>query len=244
MSLLAIRTQPWPKQLMNAVRDNEAIDRRRKGLALRALRKRLGHTQETAAGAHGVTPQAWQNYEGGKRHLSDTKVAALVGSLGGDMEEFQLELSRIPDAPPPAAASARRRAGLEERSFDNVYRLPLAGVAHGGPARPDFSHDMGEAEGFELRRFFKPGTEVLQVGGMSMYPYAEPGGFVTYNRRDLPKRGEGCVIEMKDGSKLVKRFEHYDDHELVVTELWPEEKRLTFPLADVAGVYAIGLRGG
>lgn len=242
MSLLAIRTQPWPKQLMNAVRDNEAVDRRRKGLALRALRKRLGHTQETAAAAHKVTPQAWQNYEGGKRHLSDAKISALVASIGGDMEAFGFELAKVPEAP-EAGPVPRRRPGLAERTADNVYQLPVGGVAHGGPTRPDFAHDM-EAELFDLSRFFKPGTEVLRLGGMSMVPYAEPGGFVTYNRRDLARRGEGCVVEMKDGSKLVKRFEHYDDRVLVVTELWPEEKRLEIPLEDVAGVYAIGLRGG
>ena len=76
-----------------------------------------------------------------------------------------------------------------------------------------------------------------------MYPYAEPGGFVTYNPRQPARRGHGCVIEMKDGSKLVKRYEHHDAETLTVTELWPEEKQLTIPLADVAGVYAIGLRG-
>ena len=241
MSLLALRTQPWPKQLMNAVRDNEAVDRRRKGLALRALRGRLGHTQETAAASHKVTPQAWQNYEAGKRHLSDVKLSALVASMGGSMEEFALELAKIPDVPPQRAA--QRRPGVKDRAGSNVFQLPVGGIAHGGPTRPDFAHDM-EAEMFDASRFFKPGTELLQLGGMSMVPYAEPGEFVTFNRRDLARRGRGCVIEMKNGSKQVKRFEYYDDAVLVVTELWPEERQLQIPLEDVAGVYAIGLRGG
>lgn len=242
MSLLALKTQPWPKQLMSAVRDNEAVDRRRKGLALRALRVKLGHTQESAAAAHGVTPQAWQNYEGGKRHLADAKVSALAGSIGGTMEEFGLELAKIPDV--PAAAPAQRRHSVEERPANNVFHLPIGGVAFGGPTRPDFGQDGGEVEVFDASRFFKPGTEVLKLGGMSMVPYAEPGEVVTFNRKDLARRGEGCVIEMKDGSKLVKRFERYDDSQLVVTELWPVERELSFPLQDVAGVYRIGFRGG
>lgn len=243
MSLLALRTQPWPKQLMIAVKDNEAVDRRRKGLALRALRVKLGHTQETAAGAHNVTPQAWQNYEGGKRHLSDAKVSALVASIGGTMEDFAFELGRIPEVPPPPPSQQRRHA-VEERRAANVFHLPIGGVAFGGPNRPDFAHDAGEVEVFDASRFFKPGTEVLKLGGMSMVPYAEPGEVVTFNRHDLARRGEGCVIEMKDGSKLVKRFERYDDSQLVVTELWPVERELTFPLQDVAGVYRVGFRGG
>lgn len=243
MSLLALRTQPWPKQLMNAVKDNEAIDRRRKGLALRALRVKLGHTQETAAGSHNVTPQAWQNYEGGKRHLSDAKVAALVASMGGSMEDFGFELGRIPEVP-AASAAQQRRQGLAERPAANVFHLPIGGVAFGGPTRPDFGQDGGEVEVFDASRFFKPGTEVLKLGGMSMVPYAEPGEVVTFNRKDLARRGEGCVIEMKDGSKLVKRFERYDDTQLVVTELWPVERELIFPLQEVEGVYRIGFRGG
>lgn len=243
MSLLALKTQPWPKQLMNAVKDNEAIDRRRKGLALRALRGKLNHTQESAATAHNVTPQAWQNYEGGKRHLSDAKVSALVASIGGTMEDFAFELSRIPEVPAQSPAQQRRQ-GVAERPSGNVFHLPIGGVAFGGPTRPDFAHDGGEVEVFDASRFFKPGTEVLKLGGMSMVPYAEPGEVVTFNRQDLARRGEGCVIEMKDGSKLVKLFQRYDDGQLVVTELWPVEKELTFPLEDVAGVYRIGFRGG
>lgn len=241
MSLLALQTQPWPKQLMNAVRDNEAVDRRRKGLALRALRTRLGHTQESAAAAHRVTPQAWQNYEGGKRHLSDVKISALVSSIAGSMEEFALELAKIPEVPPPPAS--QRRKGMEEPGADNILHLPIGGVARSGPLS-NFEHQDTATDILDMSRFFKPGTEVLQLGGMSMAPYAGPGEFITYNRKDFARPGDGCVIEMKDGSKLVKRFEHYDESELVVTELWPAERRLTFPMTEVAGVYRIGLRGG
>ena len=48
---------------------------------------------------------------------------------------------------------------------------------------------------------------------------------------------------MRDGSYAVKRFERFEPDVLVVTELWPEERELRYPLAEVAGAYAIGLRG-
>ncbi|WP_312145224.1 helix-turn-helix domain-containing protein [Brevundimonas sp.] len=230
------------------MKDREAADRRRKGLALKALRRRLGVTQEAAANALGVTVQAWQNYEAGKRHLSDPKLAAiLVEALNSDREEFDAELTQIPDDLTP---SQRERLGAREainRGSSSqppaAFHLPVGGIAHGGALRPNVYDDGGEAEVIDFSRYFAPGTRVLRLGGMSMFPYAEPGGFVTYNPRQPARRGQGCVIEMKDGSYAVKRFERFDADHLVVTELFPEERELQLPLADVAGVYAIGLRG-
>lgn len=237
MMLLAAKPKSWPQRSMAVEKDTEASDRRRKGLALKAVRRRLGFTQEAAASAYKVTTQAWQNYEAGKRHLSDPKIRELLAALNSDREEFDLELARIPEDEP----RGRARGGSEERPFE-PFRLPIGGVAHGGASRPDLYDPQAEAEVIDLSRFFTPDTEALRLGGMSMFPYAEPGGFVTFNRRDLAKRGDGCVIEKLDGSKLVKRFDYFTDDSLVVTELWPEERQLTFPLAEIRGVYAIGMR--
>ena len=239
MSLLAVKSKSWPQQSMTVARDNEAADRRRKGLALKAVRRRLGFTQETAAAAYKVTIQAWQNYEAGKRHLSDPKIRDLLAALNSDREEFDFELAKLPENEPEPTG---RHAGFEERPFANSVHLPVAGVAHGGGLRPDI-YEEAEPEVIDLSAFFSPGTLFLRLDGMSMFPYAAPGGFVTYNPKNPAKRGEGCVIEFKDGSKLVKRFEHYDNETLTVTELWPEEKTLTYPLNEIRGVYLIGVRG-
>ncbi|MFC5346286.1 helix-turn-helix domain-containing protein [Brevundimonas staleyi] len=224
---------------MTVARDNEAADRRRKGLALKAVRRRLGFTQETAAQAYKVTIQAWQNYEAGKRHLSDPKIRDLLAALNSDREEFDLELARIPEDAPAAPS---RQSGMEERSYADAFQIPVAGVAHGGPLAPDL-YQEATAEVIDLARFFAPGTLVLKLSGMSMYPYAEAGGWVSYNPNQPARRGHGCVVEMKDGSKLVKRFDGYTDNELLLTELWPEERQIRLDLADVKGVYAIGVRG-
>ncbi len=121
--------------------------------------------------------------------------------------------------------------------------LPVGGVAHGGATAPNLYDDGGEAEVIDFARFHSAGNLVLKIAGMSMVPYAEPGSFVTYNVRQPPRRGQGCVIQMKDGSYLVKRFERMDDDTLYVTELYPVERALTYPLVEVQGVFAIGLRG-
>jgi transcriptional regulator with XRE-family HTH domain len=226
---------------MNGFRDREAADRQRKGLALKALRGRLGLSQTAAAEAAGFSSyKAWQNYENGDRNFSDPKLDKLLTALGASREAFDFELSRIPADEGDRGVS--RGLSARARPFAAAYQLPSGGVAHGGALRPEIN-DEEAGEVIDLARYFANGTRILRLGGMSMYPYAESGGFVTYNPNHPPRRGQGCVIEMKDGSKLVKRFEHYDDETLTVTELWPEERQLKYPLADVAGVYAIGLRG-
>ena len=100
-----------------------------------------------------------------------------------------------------------------------------------------------EPEIVDFADYFAHGTRVLRLGGMSMVPYAEPGGFVTYNPRRAARRGHGAVIQMKNGSYQVKRFDRIADGKLIVTELYPEERELEFDLNEVEGVYAIGLRG-
>jgi len=223
---------------MDAYRDQEAADRRRKGLALKALRMRLGVSQAEAAEAAGFSSyKSWQYYEAGDRKFSEPKLQVLLLALNADREEFDLQLARIPEE----AGRAPRVRAVQERP-SRPYELPFAGMAFGGGRRPTFAEGH-EAQVIDLAQFFAPGTRFLRLDGMSMYPYAEPGGFVTYNPRQPARRGHGCVIEMKDGAMLVKRYEHHDDETLTVTELWPEEKQLEIPLADVVGVYAIGLRG-
>lgn len=236
MQLVAPSTERWSHRPMNGFRDREAADRRRMGLALKALRSRLGISQGAAAEAAGFSSyKAWQNYEAGARNISEPKLRTLLAALNADRDEFDDQLNRIPvdEVRPvtPRQGSDRQRA----------YILPYSGLAHGGALRPNLA-DEEEIE-VNLERFFAPGTRVLRLDGMSMYPYAEPGGFVTYNPSQPARRGQGCVVEMADGTRLVKRYEQHDDKVLVVTELWPEEKTLTFPIEEVAGVYAIGLRG-
>lgn len=242
MSLVALTSEPWPNRVMTGYREREAADRRRKGLALKALRTRLGVSQGAAADAAGFTSyKAWQNYESGQRNFSDPKLRRLLEALGATPELFALELSRIPED--ASTAPGARGMASSSRSFSPAaYQLPLGGVAYGGPVRPEVN-DEEPGEVIDLSQYFASGTRILRLGGMSMYPYADSGGFVTYNTRQPPRRGQGCVIEMKDGSKLVKRFEGHDDATLIVTEFWPKERQLEIPLADVAGIYAIGLRG-
>lgn len=237
MSSLAHIAEPWSRRRMADTNDYERIERERAGRALQILRKSAGLSQEEAADrADSISLSSWKNYESGKRGMDRPTLARALRAIGATPEEHGLELAKM-SAPLGERGSF---TGMAERG--RVMQLPVGGVAHGGAMHPNLYEVGGEAEVIDFAQYFAPGTQVLKLAGMSMVPYAEPGGFVTYNVRQPARRGRGCVIEMKDGSYAVKRFERMDDETLYVTELFPAERELTFPLADVKGVYAIGGR--
>lgn len=237
MSSLAYIAEPWSRRRMVDTTDYERLERERAGKALQILRRRAGVSQEDAAGrAVGISLSSWKNYENGKRAMDTPTLARALRAIDATPEEHQLEVAKL-SAPLPERSSF---AGMADRG--RVMQLPVGGIAHGGVLHPNLYDNGGEAEVIDFAQYFAPGTQVLKLAGMSMIPYAEPGGFVTYNVRQPARRGRGCVIEFKDGSYAVKRFERMDADTLYVTELFPEERELTFPLADVKGVYAIGGR--
>lgn len=236
MSSLAHIAEPWSRRRMVDTNDYERIERERAGRALQILRKSAGLSQEEAADrADGISLSSWKNYESGKRGMDRPTLARALRAIEATPEEHGLELAKM-----SAPAERGSFAGMAERG--RHMQLPVGGVAHGGALHPNLYDMGGEAEVIDFAQYFAAGTQVLKLAGMSMVPYAEPGGFVTYNVRQPARRGRGCVIEMKDGSYAVKRFERMDDETLYVTELFPAERELTFPLAEVKGVYAIGGR--
>lgn len=214
-------------------------DKARAGAALKILRKRAGLSGEAAAAEAGVHAQTWRNYENGRRLMDAPTLARMVAAVGATVEDHAQEMARMPGAVAPQERSFA--SGLEERG--RVLQLPVGGYAFGGAARPAMYDLTEEPEIVDFADYFAKGTRVLRLGGMSMVPYAEPGGFVTYNPLRAARRGQGAVIQLKDGSYQVKRFERIADGKLIVTELYPVERELEFDLNEVEGVYAIGLRG-
>jgi len=209
-------------------------------MALRAVRRRYELSQAKAAEMANTRQQTWQRYEaGGNDALMKTSlVKRLVEAMGASVEEFMLELARFdgvldrpPVQPPHQIAEPQRR-----------FELPLMGRVRAGP-QGMHAYDPAEAETIDLAEFLGADARVLRLAGESMVPYAEPGGFVTYNLKRYPRRGQGCVIEMANGDFYIKRYERVIDDVLHVTELYPVERPLEFDLKAVKGIYAVGLRG-
>lgn len=210
----------------------------RLGAALRRLRLRYDLSQAKAAELANTRQQTWQRYEAGANDamLKVNLQRRLAEAIGGDHEEFLLELANL-EAPAPVK---RAHSGFGEHRR-GPYEVPLGGHMRAGPLNVIYGAD--EEETIDLGGYFTEDVRVLRVAGESMVPYAEPGGFVTYHLKRYPRRGQGCVIEMKNGDFYVKRYEGVDEGVLIVSEIYPAERQIRFPLEEVKGYYAVGLRG-
>lgn len=225
----------WPTYRMTEA--PEITRQKRLGAALKALRESKGVTQPKAAEAMGVTLTAWQNYEAGRRQFKPAlvrKVTQALGADSNDLEDFEAQLDEAP-ASRPIAPPDRRTLRLE---------IPVFGRAVMGERGPNVYDGGHEPESvIDIAAMLGPQARALRLAGESMIPYAEPGGFVIYQLDRWPRRGQGCVIETVGGEYYVKRYEKQDGSTLFATELHPEERVITWPLIEIKGVYAIGLRG-
>lgn len=238
MLSLAVRSEAWNSRLMAGTKDLLNDEKARAGAALKILRTRSGKSGEAVAMDAGVHPQTYRNYEKGLRHIPPEALPRILQAMDATPEEHSQEMLRLVSPVQPERSFA---AGLEERG--RVLQLPVGGYAFGGSARPAMYDMVEDPEVVDFADYFANGTRVLRLGGMSMVPYAEPGGFVTYNPRRPARRGQGAVIQMKDGSYQLKRFERIEGDQLIVTELYPVEREIRISMTEVEGVYAIGLRG-
>jgi phage repressor protein C with HTH and peptisase S24 domain len=75
-----------------------------------------------------------------------------------------------------------------------------------------------------------------------MSPWAEPGEKVFFQRGRQPKRLEGCVIEMKDGSVQVRLYERERDGFLYFRRINPESTEQVLH-SQIRGLHRIILRG-
>lgn len=204
------------------------------GQALRNLRDRVGKHQREVAEPLGMSTQAWQKYEAGERRFTLDRIATVLEILGVRQQDLDAERARILGEP-------RRSAEVIELRRDFVF--DVYGRARAGAQGPEV-YDVGEPlRRMDLRQILGPRTDAMEVAGDSMWPWAESGEVVLFDRDRYPRRGAGCVIETNAGEAYVKLYEKSDGSTLFVRELFPEERTITFALADLKGVYAVRLRG-
>lgn len=218
----------------------EIAERKLIGRALAALRERAEMSQPDAADAAGVTLSAWQNYEYGRRIWKPALLRKVTAAIGTTVEALEGERARLDGDPVGVSRSAL--SGLAESSVRS-FELPLHGRAIAGRLGPQIYDRPETVSTLDLGPFFGSGARAIRLAGESMVPYAEPGGFVVFDVDRWPRRGQGCVIETEEGEFYIKRYDKTDGSTLYVTELWPEEKTLTFPMLKIRGVYAVILRG-
>ncbi len=189
--------------------------------------------------AIGMSGAAYQKYETGETRAEPDRLAQIIRALHSDEEEFELYRARLLDGPeaPPQPANDLREQG---RSFEvRVY-----GRARAGPQGMEV-YDLGAAfRTVNVRSMMGRHADSFEVAGESMSPWVEPGELVFFDRDRFPKRGQGCVVELKSGQILVKQYAKSDGGQLWLRELQPEDRTFGIAMRDVVGVYAVTVRGG
>lgn len=214
---------------MPKISELEQLERVRDGQALRTLRRRAGLTQEDAAhAADNISHPAWKNYERGIRRMDRVTLERAMTAIGAEVEDFERERNNL--------VPASHRAPTTPASDTPRPTISVIGTAN---------RKIGtgfEPELMDMTRFLNSDTRALRLGDMSMSPWAEPGTIITYNVNHPPRRGQGCVVELNDGTFRVRLFEMMDENELTLTALYPSQSRETIAIGSIAGAYSISLR--
>lgn len=167
---------------MAAYRGDEraAEEARRLGEALARLRREAGLNQAEAGARAGMTGQGWGLYESGKRP-------------GLFRPDVQRRLTAALGADPEALALAA--AGDLPRAQDAPTGVEAAARAF-SPAPPPAPAPKAPPQ--------------LVLTDDSLDPWAAAGTVVEYDPDRFPRRGQGCVVEGRDGSLSVWLFDGAD----------------------------------
>jgi transcriptional regulator with XRE-family HTH domain len=223
VNAIAINCRSAPHRPMPLTYTPDQAERRLIAEALRNLReaRRPKVFQPAIAERLGMSTQAWQKHEAGERNFTEEKIEAALEAIGASRTELEAEKARILGKPAP---------GLNERRSEFVVEIA--------------SRSAETRRSLDLRQLLGPGADGVEMADDEMSPWAERGELVLFDRNREPRRGYGCVVELKSGERLVRFYERSDGSSLFVRVIAPEERTVTIPLRDVAGVYRVSLRGG
>ena len=156
------------------------------GEALASLRRAAGLSQAEAGARLGMTSQGWGLYESGRR----------PGLFRPDVQ--------------------RRLTGALEATLEDLALAaiqpkesapPLSGRGVESPARAFMpAADAGRSA---VRRS-------LQVSNDDLAPWASSGVVLEFDPDRWPRRDQGCVIDLKDGRRLVRIYEGGDADQVLV----------------------------
>jgi transcriptional regulator with XRE-family HTH domain len=155
-------------------------DVRALGEALAALRQDRGLSQAEAGARLDMTSQGWGLYEAGKRP-------------GLFRPDVQRRLTAALDASPEDLALAAARL-----TADAPAPLPSKGVESGGRGWAGPPVITASA------------TERLQLSNDDLAPWAASGVVLEFDPGRWPRRDQGCVIDLTDGSRLIRLYDRAD----------------------------------
>jgi transcriptional regulator with XRE-family HTH domain len=150
------------------------------GEALAALRREAGLSQAEAGARIGMTSQGWGLYESGRR----------PGLFRPDVQR------RLTGA----LGATAEDLGLRLATADRPPTVQASdGVRSNGRA---FAGGLGS-----LR---PTGVQRLQLSNDELAPWAASGVVLEFDFGLWPRRDQGCVIDLTDGRRLVRLYDHAD----------------------------------
>lgn len=163
-------------------------DVRALGEALAALRRDRGLSQAEAGARVAMTSQGWGLYESGKRP-------------GLFRPDVQRRLTAALDASPEDLALAAARAQ------EGQAAAPATGVESGARVWAASPKSTGAS---------RSDVERLQLSNDDLAPWAVSGVVLEFDAGRWPRRDQGCVVDRKDGERLVRIYERADSERLYV----------------------------
>lgn len=132
--------------------------------------------------------------------------------------------------------------GDTEPRHPEFVQIPVYGyVAAGGTDRIALASDH-VLERIEVPYGLTRGeTIAIRVAGDSMEPRLYSGELVIVELGVPPNRGGDCVVEMKDGTALVKQYQGIRDGYAFLRQLNPDQE-VRLPLTQVKAIHAVKYR--
>lgn len=205
------------------------------GAAIQSLREQKGMSQDEAAAALHTSRQTISNYERGERSviLREDIQQDVAEALGVTREDILRERDRLAGTEPQQYAPPQTAT---------IYELPVLGRVRTGPEGPMLYGVSEPDQIVDLAWMFGPNAKSLRQAGDEMSGYVESGQLVIYDTSQWPRRGDGCVVELRSGDVYVREYVSTAQGVLTVRQRLGDETS-TFPMSDVKGVYTIRLRG-
>lgn len=213
------------------------------GRALQRLRDERNITQPQAAEAFGIdSAQGWGKYERGLAptiHYPEIQ-RRLVAAIGATVDDLIAMRSTLDT---PVGANPRQVAPPRERKAELTPYPGMCGV-------------FGLASGAGERIALAPGAEVrwvpmhpnqkgyakvgaAEIAGESMYPRYKPRELAFFIFDLMPPRGEDAIVELTDGTAIVREYFGRTPENLLVKEFSPREHVHEIPLSQVAALHAV-----
>lgn len=218
-----------------------AVDEARAiGAALQKLRERAGLSQEDLAERLNVARQTISRYEAGRTVVLRLDVQqAFLHGVGASVADLVMARDNVvhPDF------EGRRGGGggdgpapLPFRTVVPVQTLPEVGedgAIHYVDVPPTATEDLGW--------LFTPNAGFLRLVDGAFPEGAVLARFAGYDKTAWPRRGQGCVIETRDGELLPALYERKTEAGYLVRT--GDDDAAVIALGRVKGVYAIRFWG-